>query len=59
MDVLETRLPQHLGLRRSGLRRTGATSIAIATTGLLIRPLIITIIIFHPRRGITSNGGGS
>jgi hypothetical protein len=59
MVVLETCLPQHLGLRRGGLRRIVATSIAVATTGLLIRPLIITIIVFHPLRGIIDNSGGS
>jgi hypothetical protein len=59
MCVLETLLPQHLGLRRSSLRRTGATSVAIATAGLLIGPLIITIIILCPRRGIVSNGRGN
>jgi hypothetical protein len=59
MGVLETRLPQHLGLRRNGLSRTGTTSIAIVTAGLLIGPLIITIIIFCPHRAIIGNGGGS
>jgi hypothetical protein len=38
MDVLETCLPQHLGLRRGGLRRTATTSIVVAATGLLIGP---------------------
>jgi hypothetical protein len=48
MGVLETRLPQHLGLRRTDLRHTGATFIAIVTASLLIGPLTITIIIFGP-----------
>jgi hypothetical protein len=56
MDALETCLPQHLGLRRGGLRRTVTTSIVVAATSLLIGPLIITIIIFHPLRGIIGNG---
>jgi hypothetical protein len=59
MDALETCLPQHLGLRRGGLRRTVTTSIVVAATSLLIGPLIITIIMFHPLRGIISNGRGS
>jgi hypothetical protein len=59
MDVLETCLPQHLGLRRGGLRHTITTSITVVTTGLLIERLIITIIIFHPLRGIIGNDGGS
>jgi hypothetical protein len=59
MDVLETCLPQHLGRRHCGLRHTVATSITVAATGLLIGPLIITIIIFCPLRGIIRNGGGS
>jgi hypothetical protein len=59
MNVLETCLPQHLGLRRGGLRRTVITSIVVAAIGLLIGPLIITIIVFHPLRGIVGNGGGS
>jgi hypothetical protein len=58
MGILEARLPQHLSLRRSGLRRIGATSVAITATGLLIEPLIITIIVFRPHRGIIGNGGG-
>jgi hypothetical protein len=58
MDVLETCLPQHLCIQRGGLRRTVATSIVIATTGLLIGPLMITIIIFRPLRGIIDSGGG-
>jgi hypothetical protein len=59
MDVLETCLPQHLGLPRDGLRSTVTTSIVIAATGLLIGPLIITIIILHLLKGIVGNGGGS
>jgi hypothetical protein len=59
MDVLETCLPQHLGLPRGGLWSTVTTSIAVATTGLLIGPLIITIIILHLLKGIIGNGGGS
>jgi hypothetical protein len=59
MDVLETCLPQHLGLQHGGLRRTVATSIVITATDLLIGPLIITIIIFYPLRGIVGSGGGS
>jgi hypothetical protein len=39
--------------------RIVTTSIAVVATGLLIGPLIITIIIFHPLRSIVSNGGGS
>jgi hypothetical protein len=58
MDVLETCLPRHLGLRRGGLRCTITTSIAIAAIGLLIRLLIIAII-FLPLRGIISNDEGS
>jgi hypothetical protein len=37
-------------LRHTCLRCTDATSVAIAAAGLLIKPLIITIIIFHPRK---------
>jgi hypothetical protein len=48
-----------LGLRRGGLRRTVATYIAVATTGLQIVPMIITIIIFCPLRGIIDSGEGS
>jgi hypothetical protein len=48
MGVLETCLPQHLGLRRTGLRHTGTTFVAIVTASLLIGPLTITIIIFGP-----------
>jgi hypothetical protein len=59
MDVLETCLPQHLGLQRGGLRRIVTTFIVVVTTSLLIGPLIITIIVFCPLRGIVSNGGGS
>jgi hypothetical protein len=59
MGVLETRLPQHLGLRRSSLTHTDATSVAIAAAGLLNGLLIITIIIFRSRRGIVSNDTGS
>jgi hypothetical protein len=59
MDVLETCLPQHLGLRRGGLRRTVTTSTVDATTGLLIGPLIITITIFLPLKSIISSGRGS
>jgi hypothetical protein len=55
MDVLET----CLRLRCGSLRRTVTTSIAVAATGLLIGPLIITIIIFRPLGGIIGNGGGS
>jgi hypothetical protein len=58
MGVLETRLPQHLGLRRGNLWLIGATSAAITAASLLIRPLIITIIVFHPRRSIGGDGGG-
>jgi hypothetical protein len=53
MVVLETCLPQHLGLRRGGLRRTITTSIAVVATGLLIGRLIITIIVFAPS-GVSS-----
>jgi hypothetical protein len=56
MDILETCLPQHLGHQRGGLRRTVATSIVVATTGLLIGPVIIIIIIFCPLRGIDDSG---
>jgi hypothetical protein len=59
MDIIETCLPQHLGLRCGGLRRTIATSIAVAAIGLLIGPLVITIIVFCPLRGIIDSGGGS
>jgi hypothetical protein len=59
MDVLETCLPQHLGVRCGGLKRTVTTSIAIAANGLLIGHLIIIIIIFCPLRGIIDSGGGS
>jgi hypothetical protein len=59
MDVLDTCLPQHLSLRRGGLRRTVTTFITDVATGLLIGPLIITIIIFCPLMGIVVNGGGS
>jgi hypothetical protein len=59
MDVLEICLPQRFGLRRGGLKRTVTTSIVVVATGLLIGPLIITIIVFRPLRGIIGNGGGS
>jgi hypothetical protein len=48
MDILETCLPQYLGLRCGSLRLAGATSAAVAATSLLIGPLVITIIIFCP-----------
>jgi hypothetical protein len=41
MGVLETRLPQHLGLRRDSLRLAGVTSAAVAATSLLIGPMIM------------------
>jgi hypothetical protein len=59
MGVLETCLPQHLALRRGGLRLAGATFAVVATTSILIRPLIIIIIIFHPRGSIIGIDGGS
>jgi hypothetical protein len=58
MDVLETRLPQHLDLQRGGLRLIGDISIAVVVASLLIGPVIITIIIFRPCRSIIGVGGG-
>jgi hypothetical protein len=59
MGILETRLPQDLGLRRGGLRLISATSTVVVAASLLIGPLIITIIVFCPCRTIVDvNGGG-
>jgi hypothetical protein len=59
MDVLQTCLPQHLGLRRGGLRLTVTTSIVIVATGLVIGSMIITIIVFRHHNSISSHEFGA
>jgi hypothetical protein len=59
MGVLNTCLSRHLGLRCGSLRLVDATSTTVAAVSLLIGPLIITIIVFHPRWSIIGVSGGS
>jgi hypothetical protein len=49
-------MPDSAPYWRGNLRLTGIISAAVPTAGLLIGSLIITIIIFYPRRSI--DGGG-